>query len=315
MNSSNKFVSVLLCFTIACAILTTPTSAVERLNQVSDNYQPLTSNSVSTYSSTLPYGTLDVVDTYQIGGWAYQNDYPDTPINVHIYIINNSTGETSIIGVMASGWRQDLYNGGFGNGYHGFSYAIDWSTLPKEELKVTAYAVDQTGYHPAFFDGYYDNRLAITLLGMVESKYYHDFSKWIWLPEVETYCKNIGCSELERQNCATVKSVARNYAYENFIKQSSYCSITTHGKSDGKSIEWSMHSYFGDPEPWQEYGFWHVDQIDALPSGYFSKTRCVVLMACCAGLGGDSNPDNMVNALHRKGVKTVVGFKNEVYYT
>ncbi len=74
------------------------------------------------------------------------------------------------------------------------------------------------------------------------------------------------------------------------------------------------HSDCQNPNCYTCYGSYTVDDIRKLPYKHFDTTRCVVLMACYAGLGGESNPNNMVNTLHNKGVWTVVGFRDKIYY-
>lgn len=86
-------------------------------------------------------GFLDRVSSSSINGWAWRSDLPNSPINVHIYITNNTTGDVYLRGVIANVYRSDLENAGYGNGYHGFSYAIDWGNFPSGNYSITAYAI------------------------------------------------------------------------------------------------------------------------------------------------------------------------------
>ena len=95
-----------------------------------------------------PVGCLDTVSTTMIGGWAYQSNIPNTALTVHIYIINNTTGEQKIIGVTAGGYRADLKNAGYGNGYHAFHYAINWKTYKPGTYTVRAYAIGVNSSNP-----------------------------------------------------------------------------------------------------------------------------------------------------------------------
>jgi hypothetical protein len=63
-------------------------------------------------------GSHDVADCQIIAGWAWDQNQPNSPINVDIY-----DGTTLIATVTASIFRQDLLNAGIGNGVHGFSFA------------------------------------------------------------------------------------------------------------------------------------------------------------------------------------------------
>src|SRR5713226_96029 len=61
-------------------------------------------------------GYLDGANCSVIGGWAWDANQPNTAINVDIY-----DGTTLITTVSANNFRQDLYNAGYGNGYHGYT--------------------------------------------------------------------------------------------------------------------------------------------------------------------------------------------------
>lgn len=62
-------------------------------------------------------GYLDVVNCRSIAGWAWDRIRPNTPINVDI-----RDGSTLLATVAANQYRQDLFNAGKGNGYHGFGH-------------------------------------------------------------------------------------------------------------------------------------------------------------------------------------------------
>jgi len=59
-----------------------------------------------------------VADCNQLAGWAWDSTQPNTSINVDIY-----DGTTFVATVLASNFRQDLYNAGYGNGNHGYSFS------------------------------------------------------------------------------------------------------------------------------------------------------------------------------------------------
>lgn len=89
-------------------------------------------------------GFLDNVDGNMIRGWAWNNQTPDEAVDVHIYIYRGNTGEVlTIIPVRAEQYRSDLAAAGYGNGKHGFSYRIDWNTIPAADIyRVEAYLVN-----------------------------------------------------------------------------------------------------------------------------------------------------------------------------
>jgi hypothetical protein len=67
-------------------------------------------------------GYQDYTNCTAVGGWAWDANQPNTPINVTIY-----DGGTALATITANQYRQDLVNAGIGNGYHGFTY--NFSTL------------------------------------------------------------------------------------------------------------------------------------------------------------------------------------------
>lgn len=282
---------------------------------------PQLNSSPKTFTVRNPSGSVDGISSSCISGWAWKPDAPNSTIGVHAHIIQGDT-VLEIKTTYADVFRQDLKNAGYGNGYHGFSIPIDWSQYPEERLRVLVYAVDGSGYNPSFYSGYYDNRKQISLLGMVESKYFHDLSTWSRTAEVEEYCENIGCTNL------TILNRADDDVYTNYIKNSSYCVIFTHG---GKSktpagqivydrIQWSMKGIYNDHRYCEDhycntcFGDYTTDDLNELPTNYFVDTRCVVLMSCESGKSGQMDPTNFVNVLQSKGVWTVVGFENEIHY-
>jgi hypothetical protein len=60
-------------------------------------------------------GYFEAIDTQGITGWAWDKDRPNTPVNVLIL-----DHETLVTSVYANRFRQDLVDGGKGDGNHGF---------------------------------------------------------------------------------------------------------------------------------------------------------------------------------------------------
>lgn len=64
-------------------------------------------------------GAVDSASCTAVTGWAWDASSPNTPVNVDIL-----DGTTTLATIPAGGFRQDLLNSGFGNGFHGFSYPV-----------------------------------------------------------------------------------------------------------------------------------------------------------------------------------------------
>lgn len=89
-------------------------------------------------------GFLDTADETTIRGWAWDQENPDHMADVHIYIYKGNTQEVlSVIPVRADQYRTDLESYCYNNGRHGFSYSIDWSTIPDADIyRIEAYLVN-----------------------------------------------------------------------------------------------------------------------------------------------------------------------------
>lgn len=95
-----------------------------------------------------PGGWIDSVSSTAISGWAWRSDLKNSPISVSFDIIDGETGETYYQSCIANIYRQDLYNAGYGNGYHGFRCEIDWSTFMPGNYIIRAYVIeDGTTYN------------------------------------------------------------------------------------------------------------------------------------------------------------------------
>jgi hypothetical protein len=64
-------------------------------------------------------GYVDGTDCNQVWGWAWDQNKPNTPINVDIYANYIYVGTAP-----ANQFRQDLFNAGKGNGYHAFAFVV-----------------------------------------------------------------------------------------------------------------------------------------------------------------------------------------------
>lgn len=99
-------------------------------------------------TAATPIGHLDTVSSSVIGGWAYRRDIPNSPIEVHIYITNNSTSEQTVYTTVANKYRADLETAGYGNGYHSFHLEMNWLRFKPGTYTVRAYAIGANGNNP-----------------------------------------------------------------------------------------------------------------------------------------------------------------------
>lgn len=256
---------------------------------------PQLSGCPGTFSIASPTGSGDYLGSDGIRGWAWKPISPDFPIQVHIYVRNMSGQVLNNIVLTADEYRADLQAAGYGNGNHGFSTSINWSDYPEEKLRVTVYAVDGTGYHPAIFNGEYDNRLPIRVLYTIDQDGIN-LGSWC-VTTLKQDFEKIGCSKLYKYKAINPEKVIRA------IDNSSFCILSTHGDVDGiQCMENGVATWLSS------------QTIENLSAGYFNGTRCVLLDSCLTGSGGSSNPKNLVNTLYRKGIETVIGFKQEIYF-
>lgn len=207
MKKLNKLTAVLLCVVLLLTLSVNATAVTS-----SDEIQPITDtqvtpvanettvvvsksdaelitkpitpidSGVAVTAAATPIGHLDSVTSSAIGGWAYQSDVPNTALTVHIYIINNSTGEQKIIGVTANGYRSDLAAAGYGNGYHAFHYNINWLNYAPGTYTVRAYAIGVNSSNPQLHSSpkTYTVRKMVGYLDEVSSTLIRG---WAWKPD------------------------------------------------------------------------------------------------------------------------------------
>ncbi len=256
---------------------------------------PVLNNTPTTYTVRPCDGYVDTLSSSKIEGWVWKPDEPNMPIDVHIYIYRPNGEQVEFFARTANIYREDLYTSNHGNGKHGFSINVNWSKYPEERLYLVFYAVDGSGYNDSFWTAHYDNRKPINLLGMVDEKG-RKFHTAFATP-MSTWCENIGCTDVN------IHTGADNQDAIDIVKDSSYSVIFTHGSPT------TLEMRLGNSE---------VDltatEIGSLTDGYFDSTRCLLIMACEVGYGG-ANYDNVVNAFYNKGIDTVIGFKDETWFS
>src|SRR5262249_10528956 len=77
-------------------------------------------------------GNFEGANCTQISGWAWDQNDPNSPINVAIF----SDGQL-IATVLAIQFRQDLVNAGIGNGYHSFIFNTPASLKDGQPHSIT----------------------------------------------------------------------------------------------------------------------------------------------------------------------------------
>ena len=259
---------------------------------------PILGNSPTTFNVRECFGYVDEFTSTGIYGWVWKPDAPQSAITVHLYIHRMNGEEVGAYVVTANQYRADVQAAGYGTGNYGYHIPLDYASLPEEQLRVTAYAVDGSNYNNSFWSGIYDNRRPINLIGMIDNLG-RRFNTTYNTTNVTTWCQNIGCTAVNRF------SGAQKNAIINRIKEASFCVVNSHGGPE------TIFCYLGGVK--QENHLESSD-INALADGYFNGTRCVLVAACWCGQDGAAKPDNIVNRLHQKGVESVVGFETPVYF-
>lgn len=133
-------------------------------------------------SPSTPIGYLDTITTSNIVGWAYQGDHPNTALEVHIYITNNSTGEQNILVTTANIYRADLESAGYGNGQHGFNCSISWKTYKPGTYTIRAYAIAINGSNNPELTNVKTYTVR-NMEGMVDYVNTTKIVGWVWKPD------------------------------------------------------------------------------------------------------------------------------------
>lgn len=187
-------------------------------------------------AAATPIGHLDTVSTSIIGGWAYQSNIPNTALTVHIYIINNSTGEQKIIPVTAGGYRADLAAAGYGNGYHAFHYAINWKTYKPGTYTVRAYAIGVNSSNPQL----YSSPKSFTVrnsAGRVDGLSSNGISGWAWKPDAPNSAIDVLIYIYKSDNTLSAVYPVTANKYRNDLENAGYGN-GNHGFT--KTIDWSI---------------------------------------------------------------------------
>ena len=248
-----------------------------------------------------PRGHVESVDSTGITGWVWSNGLPDTSLDIHIYI-EDGLGAQYFYVTTANIYRQDLYNCGYGNGYHGFFFPVNWSEFVPKVYNITIFAIG--GTNPPIWVGIYDNRRPIKLTGLLipverysmdPDPYLYDSKPYFNRTSVINSCYNIGCSDVDIYGTLTAGQTLSNVYF------SSFAAICGHATQD------TITCYKDG-----EYTFLDTSLLNTYPQNTFDDTKCLLLLCCDTGKGGATG-DNLANKFHQRGgVQTVVSFQNEL---
>ena len=261
-----------------------------------NSVNPQLSQSPKSFTVRNPAGGVDVLRSRGIVGYAWKPDAPNSVIDVHIYIYKSDNTQVAFYPVTANKYRSDLASAGYGEGNHGFTKTIDWSTLPEEKLRIVVYAVDGSGYNPSIYSGYFNN-LPIHLIGMID-EYGNDHSMWV-TQEVYNYAENIGAPIVYKCIGATKNNLI------NYIHNSRFDVVYTHGSQH--YLGWSKNLGSNTLSE----GLLEDEEIDDLNAGYIANTDCLLIMACSTASTEDGD-NNIATSFLNKGIKTVVAFTDRI---
>ena len=99
--------------------------------------------SATTALAAVPRGRFEKVTDTAITGWAYDRDLPNNAITCTVAVFNKATGEEVLRQLPTAGeYREKLVSQGKGDGCHGFTLQMDWSSLPDGEYTIEGYVGD-----------------------------------------------------------------------------------------------------------------------------------------------------------------------------
>lgn len=91
-----------------------------------------------------PAGTLEGADNSSVYGWVWDSDSYGHVIPVEISVYPADSSEVLKIATVKADHYQEKLQESIGDGYHGFTYSVDWNQFDDEDFRVTAYAATET---------------------------------------------------------------------------------------------------------------------------------------------------------------------------
>ncbi|MBQ7045113.1 MAG: hypothetical protein IJN65_01310 [Clostridia bacterium] len=238
---------------------------------------------------------IDIITSTYIQGWIWKPDAPNEALDVHAYVYRSNGDLYGVYTDTADIYRNDLYNAGIGNGYHGFIIDVNFNSLLDERLTVEFHYIDGSGYHPIFYVGFYNSptHSSITLYGIIHDN--KDIRRSYYTDNARIAIENMGFSTINGPYTGTTASSALNR-----MINSNIWIVHTHGLQSSVLFNSSTNG-----ETTLTYS-----QIAALPYGALENELCVIYGTCYGGQGRE-NAQNMVNITKEKGAATVIGWEDE----
>lgn len=106
----------------------------------------LPGSSMTTYAKEMNEmnGYFDKLEQGKIIGWGWESSSPNTAVPVRVTITNEETSEVvKSFQPTAGVYRTELEENGIGNGNHGFSIDMDWSTVADGSYRIEGWAGDR----------------------------------------------------------------------------------------------------------------------------------------------------------------------------
>ena len=94
--------------------------------------------------AAVPSGTAEGADQTSVYGWVWDSDDYNHIIPVEVSVYPAGSSQVLETGTVKADHYQEKLHESIGDGYHGFSYPVDWSRFDETQLRITAFAVTDT---------------------------------------------------------------------------------------------------------------------------------------------------------------------------
>ena len=253
-----------------------------------------------------PTGSLDVVNANVISGWAWRSDLPNSPINVNIQVIG-SNGITYLnTTVSANEYNSTIYNTGYGNGYHGFSYDIDWGLYPSGEYIVRAYGIGANNVYteltssPKYYTSIFNDAI---LIGVTETDEGHDHIAGLnnAVPHIISTNFYEPTVSLREYTVSEINNLLNNNNNRIFVSRG-------HGGYVNSANTGNVFRTFIclSDDGQSRYNSDVMSQMD------LSNMELIAFIGCHTGAGG-ANGNNLINAVVNRGARVAIGFNDTIY--
>ena len=252
-------------------------------------------------------GNLEAISFSRIVGWAWNPAAPDTSIYVQIKIHNNSTGQDTTDIVCANIYRLDLLQAGKGNGYHGFSYGINWNNLPSGNYSVTATAL--SGFNPQVASTLtYSNSSSRTAGFYFVS--YPDYSNTYQstIDDIQDIYEDYGLTDSQSTHLYAQAAIG-------LLQVNTIFSIQGHGMPSVLTINCqniNQHLLTSTIPPPESDTLSRA--LNILPANSMNQADIVAFLSCYSAVAYEGEGHlSLTQVVLNKGAKVSVGFDGEVY--